>query len=44
MFRCGKILMALALAVALPAAAMAQATTPAASVWEEKGWTSFINV
>ena len=21
-----------------------QVTTPAASVWEEKGWTSFINV
>ena len=30
MFRCGKILMALALAVAVPATAMAQATTPAA--------------
>lgn len=30
MFRCGKILMALALVVAVPAAAMAQATTPAA--------------
>jgi hypothetical protein len=30
MFRCGKTLMALALVVAVPAAAMAQATTPAA--------------
>lgn len=32
MFRCGKILMALALVAAVPAAAMAQATTPAPPV------------